>query len=211
MISLARVVVAAALLAISTIAPAKAETSFLEAAMYFITAVEPVAGDTVTDDEIILTRYPIVAYLVSDNRCAIRIRRRNEPYWVLQMDFCKINARNGGLWYGYKTALCVMGHDSNDKDFMEWNKNENYFGPIDEQNSKCGYLQTGDANPSNVPLEPIWGWLDDINTLLDSDFLNPGQTVARHDRQIRRTTARSQQRMIASYKYIQSLLTGKPY
>jgi putative Ca2+/H+ antiporter (TMEM165/GDT1 family) len=66
MIYLARFIVSAAALVVlaTTTLPVKAETSFLEAALFFITGVDTTNEDTVTNHEVRLSRYPIVAYLV---------------------------------------------------------------------------------------------------------------------------------------------------
>jgi hypothetical protein len=90
MISFTKTLVSAAL-ASAMISPVKAQTtktSFLEAALFFLTGVEPTDEDSVTDREIILRREPLVAHLVDENPCAVRLRNtRNNTVW--QMDFCK--------------------------------------------------------------------------------------------------------------------------
>ena len=63
--------------------------SFLEAALFFLTGVEPGPTDTVTDQEIILQRYPIVAYVVDGKPCAVRIRNTTDNQ-IWHMDFCKL-------------------------------------------------------------------------------------------------------------------------
>jgi hypothetical protein len=180
---LARALVAAALLGVATISPVKAETSFLEAALFFITGVDTTDEDTVTDREIRLSRYPIVAYLADSNPCAVRLRATTQPT-IWQLDFCKITGyrlwgQRSAIWYGYKTAFCTYrGSDAN----------TNYVGPIDEQNSQCGL---GASDP-----EIVWSFDYHIGTLF-----NRTQTQY----------WRSLERMMGAFKYVVMLLTGKPY
>jgi hypothetical protein len=172
--------------------PDKAETSFLEAALFFITGVDATSEDSVTEREIVLRREPIVAYLVDSNPCAFRIRTTTQPYTVWQWDFCKITHYQGGglsrydttvLWMGHKTAFCI---------YRGWNKNENYTGPIDEQNCRGVFNETAPlANGYTA-----WNSYLDIGSLIDRDKPRGG---------------RSRDRMIASFKYIVTLLRGKPY
>jgi hypothetical protein len=71
------------------LSPAKAEPTFLEAALFFLTDVETSNQDYVTETEIRLRRWPIVAYLVEDAPCVVRLRNTNyDRLW--QFDFCKI-------------------------------------------------------------------------------------------------------------------------
>jgi hypothetical protein len=89
MINLTRTLLAVVAISTATISPVKANVSFLEAALFFLTGVEATNQDIVTDREIILRRYPLVAYLVDGNPCAVRIRNTNNNR-LYQMDFCKI-------------------------------------------------------------------------------------------------------------------------
>jgi hypothetical protein len=72
-----------------------------------------------------------------------------------------------------ETALCT---------YRGWDKNVNYLGPINEQNSTC---HGGE----------VWNTDIDIGNLIDGRSRGP----------------RSIDRMMASFKYILMLLTGKPY
>ena len=173
------------------------QRAFLEAALYFLTNVDADAsrGDVIDTEQIALGRYPAVIYLVNGNPCAVRLRTTTMPYTIWQMDFCKITyvqRRNtyGGpayYWNGYKTALCTH---------KGWDKNENYTGAIDEQ--ECMPEQNkmpryeGEKGP-NIYL--IYTSVNNIDTLFGD---RPSQI-------------RSAERMMASFKYIQTLLTGKPY
>jgi len=56
MVDLTRTLTAAALAVIATISPAKAETTFLEAAIFFITGVDATSEDTVSENQITLHR-----------------------------------------------------------------------------------------------------------------------------------------------------------
>jgi hypothetical protein len=143
--------------------------------------------------EIVLDRYPIVAYLVGDNACAVRIRHTETPYWLLQMDFCKMThfqKMYGAVrWFGYKSAMCF---------YYGWDKNQNYFGVIDGQNSKCSLYESKSDSLGNW--YTAWTSGIEVNNLLPT----PGQNQ-------KYKTQRSEERMIASFKYIVTLLTGKPY
>jgi hypothetical protein len=168
------------------------QRAFLEAALFFITGVDTSREDMVANREIVLDRYPIVAYLMEDNDCAVRIRHTAKPYWVLQMDFCKIThwqdmGRYGVRWFGYKSATCFL--------FDGWDKNENYFGEINAQNSRCSIYEYGRDDTSNT----YTAWTDGIG--IESLLPEPGPKGDR----------RAVDRMIASFKYIVTLLTGKPY
>jgi len=76
MINLVRVFIAAALFATSTISSANAETSFLEAAQFFLTGVDANSDEIVSEREIVLRKYPLVVYLVDDKPCVVRMRTR---------------------------------------------------------------------------------------------------------------------------------------
>ena len=152
----------------------------------------------VTNREVVLDQYPIVAYLVDSNPCAVRIRHTETPHWIMQMDFCKITHYQkmyGAVrWYGYKGAMCY---------FYGWDKNENYFGPINEQNSKrCSIYEYKSEGLSNW--YTAWTSGIDINDLLPE----PGQ----HQNY---APLRSEERMIGAFTYIVKLLTPpeqrKPY
>ena len=163
------------------------QRAFLEAAVFFITGVDTTKVDMVTNREIVLGRYPIVAYLVDSNPCAVRIRTTTKPYTVWQMDFCKITHYQRVnyvpiyqlVWVGQKSAFCV---------YRGWSLNENYIGPIDEQTSECVRADGASA--------AIWSSTDDIRNLITIHNSGGFRDVGR---------------MVASFKYIVTLLTGKPY
>lgn len=175
---LAKVSVVTALLAVSTVSPVKAETSFLEAALFFLTGVDTTNEDTVTDREIRLRQYPLVAYLVDGKPCAVRLRN-TETNNIWEMDFCKITSFERSTpvpgvvsysWEG-KGVLCISRHRQ---------QKENYIDPdFAKISSECR--------------NNVYGGID-IGFFVGSEF-----------------RGRSVDRMIASFKYIQSLLTGKPY
>jgi hypothetical protein len=187
MVDLTRTLTAAALAVTATISPTKAETTFLEAAMFFITGVDATSEDTVSESQITLHRYPVVAYLV--DRCKVRLRATKVPYTIWQMDFCKFTGYQqtsdpGGwniVWWGRKDTLCI---------YKSWDKNMNYDGPIDDENSTCNPL--GGNGPDHYV-----AW----NSEFGVDTFFGGQAGRRS----------SLDRMMSAYKYIQSLLTGKPY
>lgn len=66
--------------------------------------------------------------------------------------------------------------------------NENYIGPIDEQTSECVRADGASA--------AIWSSTDDIRNLITIHNSGGFRDVGR---------------MVASFKYIVTLLTGKPY
>ena len=188
MVDLTRTLAAAALAISATIAPATAETSFLEAALFFITGLDATSEDTVSEDEIRVGRYPLVAYLTGN--CAVRIRNTKAPNWVYQWDFCKFtgyqrSSSPGGwsiIWRGRKDTLCI---------YKDWGKNVNYDGPIDDENSTCNPLGGGGPDPYSYI-----AWNSDFG--VDIFF---GQAGRRS----------SVDRQMGAYKYIESLLTGRPY
>jgi|SRR5262245_38284249 len=73
--------------AIST-TTAQAQTSFVEAALFFLTSIEPSQNDTVDDDEIVLADFPLAAYSVPEDQCLIRLRRTRAPFTTWQFNFC---------------------------------------------------------------------------------------------------------------------------
>jgi hypothetical protein len=184
-----RLLVVALLLALS---PAKAyeNVSFLEAALFFMTNIEPQSGDEVTPDQITIHSWPIVAYTVKDNPCAIRIRMTQPPYSILQFDFCQIThwgVESGSFnrawyWMGHKTAFCTYRN--------VWDATAgNYDGPINDQNAKCG--QSG-PTPTGEHLAYRSTW--EIQTLFYGKY-----------------SQRDVGRMVSAYKYIESMLAAKPY
>jgi hypothetical protein len=175
------------------------QRAFLEAALFFITGVDAASDEIVGNREIVLRQYPIVAYLVDSNSCAVRIRTTTQPYIVWQMDFCKIthyeqSTRYGNVtvyWLGYKTAFCT---------YKGWNKDENYTGTIGELDSKCTVYGVGSSGEDPEGPEHIaWSSMLDVRTLFNGDA----------------HTGRSVDRMIAAFKNIRMLVTPpeqrKPY
>ena len=63
------IAVASVLFALAAISPVKAETSFLEAAQFFLTGVDATSDEIVSEREIVLHKYPLVVYLVDDKTC----------------------------------------------------------------------------------------------------------------------------------------------
>jgi hypothetical protein len=189
MFDLARVLVAVALLATGR---ARTETSFLEAGLFFMTGIELTGDDTVTDREIKLQHWPIVAYVTDANRCAVRIRVTESPYVINQLDFCKITywglTNSVGpnatwIWEGHKEALCLY----------KWSRADaNYDGPIDDTNAQCGGL----GKSGHGCITYLSGW--NIYSLLHTTKRRPRSPY-------------EVQRMVEAYKYIQSLIAIKPY
>jgi hypothetical protein len=64
--------------------------SFIEAALYFLTAVEPSAFDEADDYHIVLSNYPIRIYLLESDRCVVRLRTTTKPITFWQMKFCEL-------------------------------------------------------------------------------------------------------------------------
>jgi hypothetical protein len=139
MINLTRTLVTAALVATAAVSPVKAaEVSFLEAGLFFLTDLQPGEGDRVTDREIVLARYPLIAYTVDDSPCAIRIRNTLTRF-IWQMDFCKIasarwDGRSGFMRFvGQRDAFC----------WAKWVRNDepgNYQGDLRKisEQVRCG-------------------------------------------------------------------------
>jgi hypothetical protein len=183
----------ALLLSAAMILPAKADVSFLEAALYFLTAIEPTQGDTVNGSKIILARYPIVAYLVDDKPCAVRIRTTTQPYTIWQMDFCKIT------YYQWSSGTWIFVGEPNAFCKGRWNRNEDYSGAIERIASPMfGRAMCGVGDGATGQLAFIG--ITDI-----SDFIELGY----------KSHSRSQPRLMQSFKYIEMLLTPaeqrKPY
>jgi hypothetical protein len=129
MINLAKAFVTAMLVATAAITPAKAETSFLEAALFFLTGVEPGPEDIVTDQEILLLRYSIAAYLVDGKPCAVRIRNRLR---IWEMDFCKIVSYHFSVHVGAWDFRDDSGGDPDKCAFVVADRvvHENYMGDL---------------------------------------------------------------------------------
>ena len=106
------------------------------------------------------------------------------------MDFCKFKYYDHANvpyrkinWFGYKSAFCGL----------VWDKNVNYTGPINEQNSTC--------IPDQMATRGLNGW-----QLVWTSDRNVNNFIGRDNREL----SRSVDRMIASFKYIETLLTGEP-
>ena len=165
-------------------APDRGDNPFLEAALFFLTGVDTNDWDVVTDREIRLARYPLVAYLVNAKPCAVRLRNtENNNVW--EMDFCKLTyfgrSRPGirgdpstsyYYWEGEGGVLCIS---------RQWQVKENY---IDTDFAKISSSCTNEVNDGI-----------DIRHFVGGKFRG----------------YRSKDRMVASFKYIETLLTGKPY
>jgi len=183
---------------IATISPVEAkQPSFLEAALFFLTSVEPTAEDSVTDREIILRREPVVAYLVDGAPCVVRLRNtRTDAVW--QMDFCKItsyrwmqgsSARYSTyLWFGEPDAFCFSD---------KWDRHENYTDPdFAKIATRCSAIKRPwgyEVFNDHVP----------ISNFGISTFVNTRNSM--HPEWYR-----SQARMVDCFEYIVTLLTGEP-
>src|SRR6266540_7572766 len=131
MVSFANSLLTAALVVAAMTSSVKADPSFLEAGLFFLTGVEPAEGDVVTERGIVLFREPLVAYLVDGKPCVVRLRNtKNNTVW--QMDFCKIagyrwnsppagfNLPSGYIWLGKDDTFCVS---------WNWDEKKNYTDP----------------------------------------------------------------------------------
>src|SRR5262245_48601190 len=172
---------------------AEAKVSFLEAALFFLTGVEATNQDYVTDNEIRLSRYPIVAYTVPGNPCAVRLRytdEQNRGNTIWQMDFCKITSWRwypgmmaGYYWIGKPDAFCYS---------RTWKTPDNYMHP------EFSRMATGCGSNPGYGAEVAYAWMWDIGV-----YVGKGPT-----------RNRDVDRMIASYRYLQWLWSGeepKPY
>ena len=197
MIHPTRIFVAAALFATATISPVKAETSFLEAALFFLTAADTRSEDSVTDREIILRRYPIVAYLVDGEPCKVRLRNTSD-HRIFQIDFCKLTSYSfwrqpedvyGGMWvFGRGFQGWNSGPEPEAFCVSTWLPDKNYLEP--------DFRKTGN---------PVRCQSQYLGNMHIKDFVE-GSGVGYH---------RPQERMVASFKYIVMSLTPpeqrKPY
>lgn len=186
---------AVALCTIALLAPAKAETSFLQAALFFLTDVEATRNDDVSETEINLRQYPLVIYLMEDVPCVVRIRNtRTNILW--QMNFCKITRwtwEGPGAWAGYRWigagAFCVS---------RKWNRNENYTDPDFAKIATACDLEQHPYYGTSAYLDRL-----DIRFYLSGDGWS-----------WQWNWGRSRDRMIASFRYIVWILNGeepKPY
>jgi hypothetical protein len=193
-----RVLLVAALMVVacmpSTAVSAPA-VSFLEAATYFLTAVDPTEKDTITENEIVLHQYPLAVNLVDGHPCAVSVRNTsNQKIW--QFDFCKMtgyqwdNTPQIWVWLGEPNVLC----------YGKLLPNANYFEDLTNKiatNIKCD-LGVGS-----------WGQPVAFQSNWDARMFTTGK--------IGRDSAgeRSASRLMQSFKYIVMLLTPekqrKPY
>jgi hypothetical protein len=186
---------ASILVALAAISPVKAETSFIEAVTFFLTGVDATGDEIVSEREIVLDKYPLVVYLVDDKRCIVRIRNTdpNQGNWrpqIWQINFCKFTeyqwVGRRWVWLSEPGAWCVARSPSN----------ENYMDP---DFTKLG----ANLGPRGCDFH-IWGsqpvgffgeW--------DAHMFSTGKETL--------PPYRSQERLMASFKYIWQSLTGKPY
>jgi hypothetical protein len=208
MIDLTRVLVTAALVATAAVSPVRAaEVSFLEAGLFFLTDLQPGEGDRVTDREIVLARYPLVAYTVDDSPCAIRIRNTlTRVIW--HMDFCKIaSARWEGragfmIFVGRRDAFCWARWVSNDDP-------GNYQGDLREisPRARCGQGSWPIDTPDTASPQAL---ADGFGPSVYLSTWGVGLFIAHGEPRPRDT-----QRMLAALKYIARLQTPpeqrKPY
>lgn len=87
----------------SPVTATREQREFLEAATYFITAldVDSGRGDVVSGTQIELGKYPIVI-CIGNSGCAVRLRTTTRPYTIWQFDFCE-KLRTGGRQLGTAT------------------------------------------------------------------------------------------------------------
>jgi hypothetical protein len=182
--------VASILVALAASSPVKAETSFIEAVTFFLTGVDATGDEIVSEREIHLHKYPLVVYLVDDKRCVVRVRNTTTqgtwPLQVWQLDFCKIT---GYQWVSYWNAWVWIGEPGVFFCAAKWSSNENYMDP---DFTKLGKSVKCHFPPYGSEFQGNW----------DADLFTFGSL---------NMNLRSQQRLMASYKYIEYLLTGKPY
>jgi hypothetical protein len=168
--------------------PVKAETSFIEAATFFLTGVDATGDEIVSEREIVLRKYPFVIYLVNDKSCVVRMRNVTS-HEIWQMNFCMLT---GYLWGG--DTLNVIGKPDA---FCgsTWLPNENFMDSDFTKTGKpvtCNFLGVQPDGAYATAFQGGW----DAYMLTNRKFSIP---------------FRSQQRLMASLKYINKFLTGKPY
>jgi hypothetical protein len=192
-----KVLITAVLAATVMLSPAKAEPSFLEAALFFLTNVEAGGSDTITDSEIALSRYSLVAYLgpAEPNGRTCRVRLRNTATnQIWQMNFCKLHGYQysqfggGGFWVfeGDAEAWCTVTPKVN----------ENYMGEMDKETWGDGDLPVACSKGGGLPgHKAVFAGGRGI-----SEFIP-----------LARSIGTSQQRVIDCFRYIMALLGAKPY
>ena len=170
--------------------PVKAETSFIEAATFFLTGVDATGDEIVSEREIVLHKYPLVVYLVDDKRCVARMRNTTS-HEIWQMNFCKIT---GYQWNRVVSNWAVMGKDAFCR--STWLPNENFMDPDFTKTGKpvtCNFLGVW-LGPGDYTIAFQGGW--------DAYMFSSGKLSI---------PSRSQERLMASLKYIQQFPRGKPY
>jgi hypothetical protein len=117
--------------------------SFIEAALYFLTAVEPSAFDEADDYHIVLSNYPIRIYLLESDRCVVRLRTTTKPITFWQMKFCELTgyqwtnngmSTHGGSWQFVgkdNSQLFCQSHLDRNEDYMGELKMETCFSYYD--------------------------------------------------------------------------------
>jgi|GEM_PF-4291974 len=158
------------------------QREFLEAAAFFLTGVDATSDEIVSNREIVLRQYPLVIYLVDNKPCTVRMRNP-ERQWVMQWDLCKIT---NYLWH---QGGWVWEGEPDAFCASRWLPNENYVDP--------DFKKLGERVKCNQPAAMQGSW--------DAQYFATGEF------RDYRVPWRSQERMMASFKYIVTLLTGKPY
>jgi hypothetical protein len=170
-----------------------ADTSFIEAVTFFLTGVDATGDEIISERQIALHKYPLVVWLVDDKRCIVRIRNTTGPEnWqpaIWQINFCKFTGYQWidrrWVWLSEPRAWCVANSPSNenymDPDFTKLGAN---LGPLG-----CDFHIWG-----SQPVGFFGEW--------DAHMFSTGNETLPY---------RSQERLMASFKYIRQSLTGKPY
>jgi hypothetical protein len=159
--------------------------SFIEAALYFMTAVEPTAFDEVDDYHIVLSQYPMRIYLLDSDSCIVRLRTTTKPYTFWQMKFCKIT--------GYQWSNDGLNTAGGSWDFVAKDSDKDLF---------CqARLDRNDDYMGEMKMETCFAFYSGVISM--DSLLN------------HRFPPRSQTRMMESMKYIAKILTPpaqrKPY
>jgi hypothetical protein len=173
-------------LALSVLAsPVKAETSFLEAAQFFLTGAD---SDEVGEREIVLHKYQLVVYLIDDKRCVVRMRNE-ATHEIWQMNFCKLT------WVQWASGTWTFRGQPDTFCGSAWDGSENFMDPDLSKTGKpvkCNFLGIAPLPDDTVAFDGAWDAYMFSTRKLSTPF-------------------RSQERLMASFKYIRQLQTGKPY
>jgi hypothetical protein len=178
------------------------QRAFLEAALFFLTGVDATSDEIVSERQIVLRRYPLVAYLVDGKPCVVRLRNTTS-HQIWQLDFCKITSYEWSVliwrWNGKPDAFCVSTWG--DSNIWEGKPDENFTDPDFTKTGRpveCGLFGTNNVPGGTIAFDGNW----------DADWFTTGYEN-RYERM------RSQQRVMASFKHIRTLLTPpeqrKPY